>query len=180
MPRYRKQKKEWIDLKVRYCDVVQPRRNFLKYNKVAKFWALKKYKLNDADLDMLFFLIDEQLFTASDFEKYERIHRWDKNRFKKLVRTEWIVKWRTEGQDSNRFALYAVSSKGKRMVDYYYQLLNGEILYSEIPHNNPVMKGESQADRKMSMTMKEINKEILDNRREKLRKPVHRRRDERR
>ena len=48
-----------------------PDHDFLKYWRVIRFWAQKKYSLSYPDLEMMFFLYSEQIFNKSQFKEYE-------------------------------------------------------------------------------------------------------------
>jgi len=153
-----KRKMETIHLKVRTLDVIKPERDFLKYYRVVKYFMKSKYELSDQDLEMLCFLLSEDLFSSQTFKEYNNIFPWDKDRFKSLLRRGWIEKWRKEGMDKNRWALYKVSRQGKRTLDIFYKMLNGEI---DIPMNsstNPILKSARFTDKTIAIEMRRIEK----------------------
>lgn len=164
---------EFIQMTVRKCHVVQPKRDFLKWYRVVKHWAKVKYGLTEPDLEMLYFLRSEHLFSVKDFERYNNIFPWDSTRFKRLKKDGWIDKWRTEGMDKNRWAMYRVSKKGQRTIDSIYKKLNGEEDFSMNLYKNPTLKRERFVDKTISMAMKEMNAE---SQKERLTR-VHGRRD---
>jgi hypothetical protein len=160
MGRRKPHPKEKVYLNVKKFQPVAPKRDFLKYYRVVRHWAKKKYGLSGPDLEMLYFLKGEHLFSTKTFEKYNNIFPWDEGRFKRLKRDGWITKWRTEGMDKNRWALYTVSVKGKRAITSIYKKLNGEEDFSMVPSKNPVLKKTAGfVDKTIAMQMKEINKE---------------------
>jgi len=167
-------KKEIVRLTVRHCQRVEPKRNFLKYYRIVKHYAKVKYSLSEPDLEMLYFLHSESLFSVKDFERYNNIFPWDKGRFNRLKKDGWIIKWRKEGMDYNRWALYDLSSKGKRVIDHLYKMLNGEEDFPMELYNNPKARRDSGfVDKTISIAMKEINKA---SKKERL-TPVYSRRD---
>jgi len=168
MARERVEKKENINLTVRKSVVVQPRRNFLKYYKVVRYWAEQKHKLNKHDLEMLYFLLDENLFTRTCFKRYDKIFEWDQNRFNRLLKADWIIVWRRGGEDKNRWTTYTLSLKAKGVIRSIYRKLNGEEDFSLDPLKNPVMKRDvGYVASTMQREMKYINAE---NRKERLTK----------
>ena len=63
-----------------------PKHDFLKYWKVVRQWAKSKYGLGVADIEMMLFIYSEGLFTKKDFEEYNEIMSWDRNRFHNLLK----------------------------------------------------------------------------------------------
>ena len=91
----------------------EPNADYLKYWKVVKQWARARYDLGTADIEMMLFLYSEGLFTKFQFEEFNEIMSWDKNRFHKMLKDEWIIKWRErKGREST---LYELGFKGKRV-----------------------------------------------------------------
>ena len=149
--------REKIYLKVRTVERKQPTNDYLKFYKVVRHWAKKKYNISGADLDMIQFLYSERLFSRTDFDEYNNIFHFDPKRFNKLLRDGWIRKVRVEGM--GRCALYDVSTKGKGMMIYIYKLLNEEVDFAESVRRNPVMKKSAGfADKTYAQIMKMINK----------------------
>ena len=170
----RVQKKEKVHLKVRVCDRRTPSNDYMKYYRVVRHWVKKKHGLSEPDLEMLFFLYSEHLFSRKDFDDYAKIMPWDKKRFERLLKDGWIVKWRKEGMDKNRYALYCMSMKGKLMISSVYKKLNGEEDFSLKTEKNPVMKKSAGfADKTVANMMRKIN----EKQRERRLKAVHARRD---
>lgn len=168
-----KRQMETVHLRIRTLDVVQPERNFLKYFRVMKYYMQVRYELNNQDLEMLFFLLDENLFSAQTFKEYNNIFPWDKDRFRSLVKRGWIEKWRTEGMDKNRWALYKVSKKGKRAIDTFYKMLNGEEDIPMNPQLNPLLRSSRFVHKTVAVEMRRIQ---IKKKKERT-KWVHSRRD---
>ena len=55
-----------------------PKNNYMKYYRVIRYFIKKKYNLTQADLEMLYFLHDEEYFSKVIFKKYNDIMTWDK------------------------------------------------------------------------------------------------------
>lgn len=140
--------------------------DYLKYWKVIRTYFKVRYKLRQADLDMLLFLYSEKYFNATTFQKYEDIFVWDKTRFTRLKKDGWIELFSSKqpGRPAMRsVAIYSLSYKAKRMIMSMYKKLNGE----EIPEtmcNNPMFKKNvSYSDKVYREMIKTMNQEIRKN-----------------
>ena len=71
-----------------------PKQDFMKYWRVIRYWAKVKYNVSTPDIEMMFFLYSEDIFSKKKFEEFERVMSWDTKRFDRLVKEEWIVVWR--------------------------------------------------------------------------------------
>lgn len=112
-------------------------RDYLKYWKVVRYYIMHKYKISNADLDMLLFLNSEDYFSRETFVEFNNLLSWDRVRFERLMREGWIESFRVRRK--NIKALYKISYKAKRMIVSLYNKLDGE----EIPTNkdiNPLFK----------------------------------------
>tara|TARA_R100001224_G_C3966583_1_gene131005 strand:- start:26 stop:475 length:450 start_codon:yes stop_codon:yes gene_type:complete len=135
----------------------QPEHDYLKYWKVIKYWALRKYEITTGELELMLFLYSEHLFNKTKFEEYNELMSWNNNRFYDLIKKGWIHKWRPKkGKEA---ALYELTYKGKRMINNVYAKLNGEDI-PENPVNNPVFKHDVKyRDKVFRNYIKKINKE---------------------
>ena len=109
--------------------------DYLKYWKVVRYYIKSKYDLTTADLDMLMFLRSEKYFSKDDFDEFNELLSWDKNRFESLRERGWIEVFRK--RNGKRKAIYQLSSKAVRGITSIYKKLEGE----EIPEsksNNPL------------------------------------------
>ena len=61
--------------------------NYLKYWRVVRYFINAKYGITQPDLEMLIFLYDEPYFTRAKFKEFDKVFSWDKDRFKRLVKT---------------------------------------------------------------------------------------------
>ena len=68
--------------------------DYLKYWRVVRYYIKKKYKLTTAELETLLFLKTEGRFSRDDFQKFNEVISWNKDRFEKLRRDGWIVVFR--------------------------------------------------------------------------------------
>ena len=143
------------DRRINY-DRKDPTYDYLKYFRIVRYWAKKKYGLGLADIEMIMFLYSERLFKRSDFNDYQQIFSWNRQRFQELLRDGWISKWRSS--KPGQVALYEVSYKGKRLVKSFYKKLSGEEPISESRKNNPMFKADpSYSDKIYRRAIKKMN-----------------------
>tara|TARA_R110000796_G_scaffold196975_1_gene313370 strand:+ start:107 stop:544 length:438 start_codon:yes stop_codon:yes gene_type:complete len=136
----------------------EPVYDYLKYWKVVKQWARAKYNLSTADIEMMLFLYSEGLFTRSQFEEFDEIMSWNKNRFHQMVKDKWIIKWRErKGKQST---LYELGFSGKRLCTSIYKKLNKEETISEDRRRNPMFNPNTEYSNKVYRKMiKKMNEE---------------------
>ncbi len=135
----------------------EPPNDYLKFFKVARYWAKRKYELSGAEVDMLLFLRSEHIFARAAFDEYMNIFSWDTKIFNRLLKGGWVYKWREEYK--TRHALYELSFKGKRLVSDIYKKCNGEDDYSVISQKNPCFNRSkaNYMDKVYSSQMLKIN-----------------------
>jgi hypothetical protein len=137
--------------------------DYLKYWRVVRFFVMRKYKLNQADLDMLLFLYSESYFSRDRFDEYTKVMSWDTKKFNRLMREGWIVIFREH--KGNRRALYELSYKCKRMIDSIYKKLDGEEIPETTGGSNLFHKNVSYSDRRYKNMILAMNKEIREKKR---------------
>ena len=137
----------------------QPKNDYLKYWKVVKQWAKVKYDVGTADIEMMLFLYSEGLFTQKQFEEYNEIMSWDKNRFHNLLKDKWIIVWRKrKGREGT---LYELGFRGKRLCASIYKKLNMEETVSEDRRRNPIFDPNATYSHKVYRKIsKKMNQEI--------------------
>ena len=153
--------KQRESVKVNYKRVQrsEPTEDYLKFWRVVRYWAIKKYNLKSKDdLDMMLFLRGERFFSRKDFESYKKIFPFENHRFERLYREGWIVKVRTEGKSDNRNAMYELSMKAKRMVKSIYNKLNNREHISENPKYNRLFRADALPyEKKYASVIKKMN-----------------------
>ena len=131
--------------------------DFLKYYRLTTRWACKEYKLKIADLELLFYLDPIKYFTIQDFKEGTFYYAWDRNRFYRLQKEEWITKIETrKGKDGHN--KYVVSTKGKRLIQRVYRVLIDKEDIPMDPRCNSIMKGESYSDKVYRQAIQKFNK----------------------
>jgi len=136
--------------------------DYMKYWKIVRQFIKAKYKLTQADLDILLFLYSEDYFSKDKFKEFNNLLSWDVKRFNRLFSEGWIESFRK--RTGNRRALYHLTFKATRMIDSMYKKLNGE----EIPdtqNGNPMFyKNVKYSDKVYKNMIIKMNKEIKDSR----------------
>ena len=83
-----------MPITVRNTTRKQPSHDYLKYWKVIKYWAKRKYSITTGELELMLFLYSEHLFNKTKFEEFNELMSWNNNRFYELIKKGWIHKWR--------------------------------------------------------------------------------------
>ncbi len=135
----------------------KPKYDYLKYWRVVRYWAQKKYNIGNADLDVILYLYSEGIFSRKEFRDIDVICSWDKGRFYRLIREGWINVWRDKTDSHNRRKLYELSLKGKRMCASIYKKLLGEEKISESRVNNPIFGKASYSDKLYRTAIRKMN-----------------------
>jgi hypothetical protein len=134
--------------------------DYLKFWRVIRYYIRAKYKISQADLEMLLFLYSEKYFSVTDFEKFNHLLSWDTGRFNRLRHDGWIENFRPRGH--GRKALYGLTFKSTRMIQSIYRKLNGEEIPTH-PNNNPLYKKKvSYSDKAYRDMITEMNKYIRE------------------
>tara|TARA_R110000824_G_scaffold54463_17_gene150325 strand:- start:3929 stop:4498 length:570 start_codon:yes stop_codon:yes gene_type:complete len=110
--------------KYKVHDRQEPEHNFMKYWRLVRTWANSNYDLSQQDIELLFFLYSENLFTRKDFKEFCYTLSWDRKRFTRFVKEGWIIEWRKS--TAHQTALFELSFKAKRLVNSVYRKLLGE------------------------------------------------------
>ncbi len=131
--------------------------DYLKYWRVVRYYIKTKYGLSQAELDVLLFLYSEKYFNKDKFDTFNKLLSWDKNRFNKLLRDGWIVKFRDYNPKTRQKALYKLSYNSNRIVDSIYKKLNGEEIPMSQSNNTMFAKNVSYTDRRYKEFIKEMN-----------------------
>lgn len=136
--------------------------NYLKYWRVIRKFAQVQYKLTQCDLDMLLFLYSEKYFGRDKFDEFDKLLRWDIMRFQRLVKEEWIVKFRN--QVGKRKALYKLNHKAESMIQSLYRKLSGEEIPTSPDGNKIFRKNVPYTDKVYRDMIIEMNKTIKQQR----------------
>jgi len=136
----------------------KPSQDYLKYWRVIRYFVQAKYKISMADLELLLFLYSEKYFNKTKFIEFDKLLSWDKERFNKLIKDDWIVVFRKK--KGKQAKLYEMSYKGRRMIGTMYKKLNGEELPESKVGNPLFSKNTNSTDRIYKNMIIEMNKFI--------------------
>ena len=135
------------------------RYSFLKYWRVVRYWAKRKYNISMEELEVILYLYDMDLFTRKQFIKFEGLLTWDKTRFNHFIEKGWVIVWREHKGYSKQAKMYTLSVGAKRMCASIYKKLLQEEHISENANHNPVFTGSSYADKMYRKAIRAMNKE---------------------
>ena len=121
-------------------------------------WAVKTTDLNRADLELLIYLNPIHYFTIHDFKTGVLLYTWDKTRFYRLQREDWITKIHDGKGRTGGHSKYVVSSKGKRLINRIGRILDGREDLPESTKRNELMKGKSFSDKMYRQAIQKFNK----------------------
>jgi len=133
--------------------------DFLKYYRLVSRWAAKNNNLSVADLELLFYLDPIIYFTIEDFKTGTLFYTWDKDRFYRLQKNNWINKAHDAFGKKGDHNKYKVSKKGKLLINKIYRILVGKEDLPSSARRNKIMKRETYIDKVYSQAIKEFNKQ---------------------
>ena len=136
--------------------------DYLKYWRVIRQFVKIKYNLTQCDLDMLLFLYSEKYFGRDKFDEFDALLGWDVMRFQRLVKEEYIVRFRN--RVGKRRALYQLTMKANRLIQSIYRKLNGEEIPVSNSYNRMFHKNVSYTDKVYRDMIIEMNKTIKQRR----------------
>jgi len=132
--------------------------DYLKYWRVVRYFVKRKYGLSQSELEMLLFLRSEKYFSKDDFDEFDELLSWDKNRFEKLRKEGWIESFRKK--TGNRRTVYQLSYKCQRMITTIYKKLEGEEIPESKSSNPLFLSGANYSDKVYRNYIKKLNKSI--------------------
>ncbi len=112
--------------------------NYLKYHRLIMAMARKRFGVSTKELDMLFFLYDEHIFTRTTMFTYQKIMPFDRMLIERFIERGLIRTWRNEVDYRN--PLYELTRKGSAIVHWVYQRMNGEVEISETSLSRDMMR----------------------------------------
>lgn len=130
--------------------------DFLKYWRPVKYYIKRKYNLSQAELEMILYLYDADVFTKEEFNEFASMLTWDKSRFRAMMDRGLIRKWR-DGQRKVAH-LYELTQQAKLICNQTYKKLLQEEHISEDPYQNEMMKGDSYSDKVYRNIIKKMNR----------------------
>jgi|TARA_R110001592_G_scaffold183939_2_gene427673 DNA-binding MarR family transcriptional regulator len=132
--------------------------DYLKYWRVIRYFIKQKYGLTQAELEMLLFLRSEKYFSKDDFDEFDELLSWNKNRFEKLRQEGWIEVFRKK--EGKRRVVYQLSYKAQRMITTLYKKLEGEEIPESKSSNPLFLKNVSYTDKVYRNFILKLNQSI--------------------
>lgn len=136
--------------------------DYLKYWKIIRQYYKSKYKVGQADLDMLLFLYSEEYFTKDKFAEFNNILSWDVKRFDRMHRDGWIHTFRKHA--GKKKSIYTLSDKANNMIDSMYKILNGDEIPTTIQGNPMFQRNVRYSEKVYRNLIIEMNKFIRQQR----------------
>ena len=84
---------------------------------------------------------------------------WDNRRWNRLLKEGWIVVWRERNRTTQKYNIYKVSFKCKRLINTMYKIMVGE---EDIPiseRRNKIMRGQTYTDKVLITSVYNVNKD---------------------
>ena len=84
---------------------------------------------------------------------------WDNRRWNRLLKQGWIVVWRERNRTTQKYNIYKVSFKCKRLINTMYKIMVGE---EDIPiseRRNKIMRGQTYTDKVLMTSVYNVNKD---------------------
>ena len=129
----------------------------LQYYRLVSRWACKNNDLTIGDLELLLYLDPLDYFTIDDFKTGQLLVSWDKTRFYRLIKQDWIKKIYSGSGRIGGHSKYTTTSKTIRLLGRMRKMLMKE---EEIPSSsrNTIMNRKTYTDKVYSEAIKAFNK----------------------
>jgi|TARA_R100001129_G_scaffold94279_2_gene64181 hypothetical protein len=133
--------------------------NLFKHYRIIRKWASKNNNLNEPDLELLIYLDCIELFTKIDFKEGSYSYSWDNRRWNRLLKNGWIKVWRERNRTSQKYNIYNVTFKGKRLINTIYKIILGEIDIPISKRRNKIMLGKTYIEKVLQKSIHNVNKD---------------------
>lgn len=132
--------------------------NYLKYHRIVMAWARKSTGATTVELEMMFFLYDEDIFHQTKFREYSSIMPFDKNMIPRLIEKGWLRTW--ADSTDRRYKLYELTFKAKLLVASIMRKLEGKEKISELAEVNNLMRKTHGSIGVYSIAIKKMNRKV--------------------
>jgi hypothetical protein len=133
--------------------------NLFKHYRIIRKWASKNNNLNEPDLELLIYLDCIELFTKIDFKEGSYSYSWDNRRWNRLLKDGWIKVWRERNRTSQKYNIYTVTFKSKRLINTIYKIILGEIDIPISKRRNKIMLGKTYTEKVLQKSIHNVNKD---------------------
>jgi hypothetical protein len=129
-----------------------------RYYRLVRKWACKTYGLTDGDLELLVYLDCVARFTRNDYKNGTYLMSWDKHRWERLRKDDWITVWRQRNHTTQKYTIYQTSVKCKRLITRMYNILLGN---EDIPFkkSNVFYKDKTYTDKVFNKAIDDMLKD---------------------
>lgn len=129
-----------------------------RYYRLVRKWTCKTYELTDGDLELLVYLDCVGRFTRNDYKNGTYLMSWDKHRWEKLRKDDWITVWRQRNHTTQKYTIYQTSVKCKRLITRMYNILLGN---EDIPfkRTNVFYKDKTYTDKVFNKAIDDMLKD---------------------
>ena len=129
-----------------------------RYYRLVRKWACKTYELTDGDLELLVYLDCVSRFTRNDYKNGTYLMSWDKHRWERLRKDDWITVWRQRNHTTQKYTIYQTSVKCKRLITRMYNILLGN---EDIPfkRTNVFYKDKTYTDKVFNKAIDDMLKD---------------------
>lgn len=131
----------------------------LKHYRLIRKWACKTNEINDADLELLIFFDSIGHFTKKDYMEGRLTCSWDKHRWDRLLKDNWIVVWREFNRTTIKHNIYKTSFKCSHLITRVYKMMLGEEDIPETKTSSSIFKRKSYTDKVLATSIKNFNKD---------------------
>ena len=100
--------------------------SLFKYYRLVRKWVCKTYDLTDADLELLVYLDCKGRFTRQEFIDGTYTYSWDKTRWDRLRKAEYIETWRHRNRTTIKYSIFKTSRKCSQIISRMYRILLGD------------------------------------------------------
>ncbi len=131
--------------------------NLLKHYRIIRRWASKNNDITGAEVELLIYLDCIDLFTIKDFKLGTYSYSWNKKRWNKLIKNDWIVVWRYRNRTTQKYNIYKISFKAKQLINKIYKIMFG---YEDIPtseRRNIIMRKNTYSNNVLRTSIYNVN-----------------------
>ena len=132
--------------------------DFLYGIRVVRRYIARKNDISEPDLEFLCDLHALKRFRRQDFDNGTVTLTWDKDRWKRMLDNDWVKVYRERKPSAGRnYKIYSLTYKGRRTVEYFYEILCGEKPIPEVKQHNSIMKEETYNDKRYAAAIRAFN-----------------------
>ena len=126
-----------------------------KYYRLVRKWVCKTYDLTDADLELLVYLDCKGRFTRQEFIDGTYTYSWDKTRWDRLRKAEYIETWRHRNRTTIKYSIFKTSRKCSQIISRMYRILLGD---EDLPtsERSVFYNNESYTDKVMNKSIDDM------------------------